>query len=67
MQVMINAISSNAIASEEQAIGTFTHRKSKQLNTWPEWNEGEFKQLDQFHELGMCGDPIPRPPNATVL
>lgn len=39
----------------------------KQLDTWPLWEAGERKQLDQFHDLGMYGAPVPRPPNAIVL
>jgi hypothetical protein len=63
----INAISSQAITPAEQAIGRFTRRKLKKLDTWPLWRAGEHKQLDHFHKLQMYGPPTARPPNAVVL
>ena len=65
----INALQSKGMTSEEEALGTFTRRKLKTLSTWPEWQAGEFKQLDRFHALRMYGDPVPRPsdPDAIVL
>lgn len=67
VSLAINAIASAATTSAEAAIGTFTRRKLRKLETWPEWKAGEKKQLDQFHDLGMYGEPIPRPPGAIVL
>ena len=67
IQVAINAISSAAIAAEEEATGKFTQYKFKKLSTWGEWKAGEKKQLDQFHQLQMYGKPIKCPPNVTVL
>jgi hypothetical protein len=64
---VINAIRSSATTSDEQAIGRFTRRKLKKLSTWPEWETGERKQLDQFHALQMYGAPVRRPPDAIVL
>jgi hypothetical protein len=63
----LHAIRSQATTDAELSLGHFTRRKLKQLDTWPLWHAGEFKQLDQFHALGMYGDPIPRPPTAIVL
>jgi hypothetical protein len=63
----INAIRSSATTDAEQAVGRFTRRKLKKLSTWPEWEAGERKQLDQFHALKMYGPPVRRPPNSIVL
>ena len=45
----------------EQALGFFTRRKLKKLTTWNEWQEGETKQLNQFYDLQMFGEPIAPP------
>ena len=66
-QHTINAIKSSATTIDEQNIGHFTRRKLKQLSTWPEWEFGERKQLNQFHALGMYGEPVLRPKDAIVL
>lgn len=65
--VAVNAIRSPATTSAEQALGHFTRRKLKRLDTWHLWHAGEIKQLDQFHALGMFGAPVPRPSHAIVL
>ena len=65
--VFLNAIQSHAITPAEQALGRFTRRKLKKLDTWPEWRAGEHKQLDHFHSLQMYGKPVPKPRNAIVL
>lgn len=63
----LHAIQSSATTSAEQGLGHFTPRKLKKLDTWPLWEAGERKQLDQFHELGMYGMPVPRPPPGAVI
>ena len=63
----IHAIQSSSLTPEEEALGTFTRRKLKKLSTWSKWQAGEWKQLDHFHNLGMYGAPVKRPPGATVL
>ena len=67
--ICINAVQSRAMTEEEEALGVLTRRKLKSLSTWPEWQAGEFKQLDRFHALRMYGEPIARPtdPAAIVL
>ena len=65
--IHIGAIQSDSITPEEEALGKFTRRKLRSLPTWNKWQEGERKQLDHFHSLGMYGDPIPRPHKAIVL
>jgi hypothetical protein len=67
IECMIQALQSEALTPEEQALGSFTRRKLKNLSTWPLWKEAEIKQLDQFHDLGMYGQPCKRPPGAIVL
>ena len=67
IHLALNAISSTTITDSERALGTFTRRKLKTLETWPEWKAGETKQLDHFEKLGMYGKPQARPPGAIVL
>ena len=63
----INALRSTETTPEEQALGHFTRRKLRTLANWPQWLAGERKQLDQFHELGMFGEPCKLPPNGILL
>lgn len=66
-RLAVAAIRSGATTTNEQSIGNFTRRKLKTLDTWPLWETGERKQLDQFHNLGMYGAPTDAPPGAIVL
>jgi hypothetical protein len=64
----INAIQSKATTPEEQALGHFTRRKLKRLSTWNEWEAGERKQLKQFNDLQMFGEPIlPPTSNGAII
>ena len=65
--LMINALRSNDTTPEEQALGHFTRRKLKTLDNWPQWRAGEHKQLDQFHNLGIYGEPCKLPPDGILL
>ena len=67
VELAINAIRSDATTPEEQALGHFTRRKLRKLDTWDEWLAGERKQLDQFHTQQLYGKPVARPPDAIVL
>ena len=69
MLTVINSITSEAITPAEQALGTFTRRKLKTMDTWNEWEQGERKQLNQFHDLQMFGEHMARPleENAIIL
>lgn len=64
---VIGAIRSNDTTLAEQSLGQFTRRKLRKLDTWPLWQAGERKQLDQFHNLRMYGDPVDRPQGAIIL
>ena len=44
-----------------------TRRKLKKLPEWNDWLKSEFKQLDQYHEQKMFGEPCPLPSGANVL
>ena len=44
-----------------------TRRHLKTLPDWDDWEQSEFKQLDQYWEQGMFGDPIPAPPGADIF
>ncbi|KAG7343608.1 reverse transcriptase RNA-dependent DNA polymerase [Nitzschia inconspicua] len=63
----IHAVTSTAVTPAEQALGFFTRRKLQRLSTWPDWQRGEFKQLDRMHDLGMFGAPVAPPPGAIIL
>jgi hypothetical protein len=67
MDFAIQAISSHELTAAEQALGSFTRRKLQTLDTWPLWQAGEHKQIDQFWTLGMYGAPCRPPPGAIVL
>jgi len=67
MEMVIQAIQSQAITPADQAIGSLTRRKLRSLSTWEQWRAGEHKQLDHFHDLKMHGEPVRKPPGAMVL
>ena len=69
MLTVINYITSQAITPAEQALGKFTRRKLKNMDTWNDWEAGERKQLNQFHDLQMFGEDMTRPleENAVIL
>jgi Reverse transcriptase (RNA-dependent DNA polymerase) len=69
IHLMINALSNKVFGTpEEQALGSFTRRKLRPLQTWPLWRESEFKQLDAMAKQGMYGPPLAvAPPGAIVL
>ena len=67
IEMVAQAIQSQAITPAEQAIGRFTRRKLCFLSTWEQWRAGEHKQLDHFHDLKMYGEPVRKPPGAIVL
>ena len=66
---VINSITLQAITPTEQALGKFTRRKLKNMDTWNDWEAGERKQLNQFHDLQMFGKDMTRPlkENAVIL
>jgi hypothetical protein len=68
--LLIDALQSELITPEEQALSSFTHRKLKTLLTWDGpsgWLAAEKNQLDQFHNIKMFGSPVDPPKNVTVL
>ena len=69
MLTVISCITFQAITPAEQALGKFTRRKLKNMDTWNDWETGERKQLNQFHDLQMFGDHMARPleENAVIL
>ena len=58
IKVCINTLNSDFMTPEEQSLGYFTRKKLKRLSTWDEWLAGEAKQLNQFYDQKMFGDPI---------
>ena len=69
MLTVINSITSQSITPAEQALGKFTRCKLKTMDTWNNWEAGERKQLNQFHDLQMFGENMTRPleENAVIL
>jgi hypothetical protein len=68
IDLLINAITSNAATDEENALGHLTRRKLQTLvPTWPIWNDAEKKQPNQMHDLGMYGEPCSRPTNSKYI
>ena len=63
----INALRSAEVTPEEQALGHHARQKLETLENWPQWLASKLKQLDQFHDLEMCGEPCPLPPNGVLL
>ena len=51
MLTVINSNISQAIIPTEQALSKFTRRKLKNMDTWNDWEVGERKQLNQYHDL----------------
>jgi hypothetical protein len=67
---VLEALQSEMITPEEQALTSFTRRKLKTVSTWDGpsgWLATEKRQLDQFHNIKMFGPPADPPWNATVL
>ncbi len=46
---------SHGTVEEQGAIGSFTRRNLLHLPNWPEWQSGEFKQLDSMAKQQMYG------------
>ena len=72
IKLCINTLNSDHITPEEQSLGFYTRKKLKRLTNWNEWKAGETKQIKQFNEQGMFGDPIdpsvlPLPDGAVTL
>ena len=67
--IVINSIISQAITPAEQALGKFTRCKLKNMDTWNDWEAGEHKQLNQFHDLQMYRKDMTHPleENAVIL
>jgi hypothetical protein len=67
IELLISALQSEAITEAERALGHFTRRKLKTLDTWPQWEAGKHKQLDQILDLGMFGTRCFLPSGAILL
>ena len=55
---LIHAIQSKATTLEEQALGYFTRKKLQTMSIWDLWHKGELKQLNQFYDLQLFGNPL---------
>ena len=53
ISVAMNTIRSSHTTPTEHYIGSFTHRKLLKLDTWKDWKQGLFSQLDKMRQLGI--------------
>ena len=67
VQIVINSITSQAITPDEQALGKFTGRKLKNVDTRKDWIARERKQLNQLHNLQMSGKAISCPTKMNLV
>ena len=67
IDMAIQALTSTAITPEERALGTFTRRKLKKLDTWDKWHKGELQQLDNFENLKMYSKPMYAPKDSIII
>ena len=63
----MNAIKFSHTTTVEHSIGSFTRRKLQQLDTGPEWKQGEISQLYKMDKLGMYGKPCKAPRKTIIL
>jgi hypothetical protein len=55
------------LPTEEQVAQSFTKKQLLKRSDWHEWEQGQFKQLDQYWNQGMFGNPLPLPKNSNAL
>ena len=55
------------LQKNKRASTKFTRRKLKKLRNWPKWQQSEFKQLNQYYDQHMFGEPYQLPPGANIL
>ena len=72
IKLCINTLNSDHITPKEQSLGFYTRKKLKRLTNWNGWKAGETKQITQFMDQGMFGDPIdpsviPLPDGAVIF
>ena len=53
--------------AEPELAQSFTKKQLLQRDDWPEWEQSQFKQLDQYWNQGMFSNPVPLPHNANAL
>ena len=58
IQTVINAITSQVLTPNKQAIVEFTPCKLKNMDTQKNWIAGKHKYLNQFHDLQLFGKAI---------
>ena len=62
-----NANENIAIQKDAKVVEKLTRRILMQRDDWNEWRRSEEKQLEQYKQQGMFGDPEPRPNKANIL
>ena len=52
---------------EEELAQSFSKKQLLKRDDWPDWQQGIYKQLDQYWNQGMFSTPTPLPINANAL
>ena len=55
------------LPKNKRSTNKLTRRKLKNGNNWKDWQDSEYKQLDQYHDQKMFGNPCQLPAGANVL
>jgi hypothetical protein len=50
-----------------QVAESFTKKQLLKRSNWSEWEQAQFKQLDQYWNQGMFSNPLPLPRNSNAL
>ena len=62
------AIIHQALALDEiNLLAKYSRKQLQRRKDWDQWQQGEFKQHDNYETQNMFGPPCPRPKQATVL
>ena len=54
-----NQLVVDAMTDEEKELKSLTRRNLKRLSNWSDWDKAFDKQMDEHHEAGVFGKPIP--------
>ena len=53
----------NAVQIHKATTGSLTRTKLMKQDDWPEWQQSEYLQLDQYHTQNMFSEPMQLPEN----
>ena len=69
IRMMSNESSDKNIVKQKNAkvVEKLTRKLLMERDDWDDWRKSEAKQLDQYQQQGMFGNPEPRPTKANIL